>query len=175
MYDKSESVPGCSVLRERRFNRDAFSFPEVVVVEATDLEFEFRIYYEGEEEFRQQFRLHIDDSPEIEILIWTERQQAKLGLRLVDLDDPPGFDDGQDDDGRFGSPVSWIIHAAYSITRVFRRSNSHSKVYSAPSIVTMNATRSPLTQSACTNPAIDSPGWSVLRFRYPICRTSCSR
>lgn len=101
MYDKSELVPGCSVLRERRFNRDAFSFPEVVVVEATDLEFEFRIYYEGEEEFGQQFRLHLDDSPEIEILIGTEQQQAKLGLRLVDFDDPLDFDDEQDDDGRF--------------------------------------------------------------------------
>ena len=46
MYDKGELEPGYNIMRERRFNRDAISFPEIVVVESTELEIELRAYYE---------------------------------------------------------------------------------------------------------------------------------
>lgn len=105
MYDKGELEPGYNIMRERRFNRDAILFPEIVVVESTELEFEFRAYYEGEEEFGQTFRLHLDESPEIEITIGTEEKQAVLGLRLVSFDEPFECDDEYDDDGRYDA---WV-------------------------------------------------------------------
>lgn len=88
MYCKEELEVGYNIIRERRFNRDAIPFPEIIVEKCADFEFTFKAYYEGEEEFAQNFELDMASAPEIEIRIGTEEIYAKLGLKLLALDDP---------------------------------------------------------------------------------------
>lgn len=35
MYDKDELKAGYNIMRERRFNHDAFDFPEVIIIKKT--------------------------------------------------------------------------------------------------------------------------------------------
>ncbi len=105
MYDKDELTENYNLLRERRFDYDCHILPEVIALRCSDLEFTFKAFYEGEEEFAQTFTLHLDESPEINIQIGEEGNTASLGLQLVNFDDPIDFDDEYDDDGRYDA---WV-------------------------------------------------------------------
>ena len=101
MYDKDELKAGYNIMRERRFNHDAFDFPEVIIIKNEALTLELNIYYyEGEEEYGQSFTLHLDEAPEVEVTVGTEERHAQLNLRLVAFDEPLESDE-RDDDGRF--------------------------------------------------------------------------
>ena len=99
MYDKEDLKPGYNLIRERRFSRDVVVLPEVVVLNCSNLKFEFEVYYEGEEELKQTFILHFKENPQMKLTIGTEEKKAILGLYLID------FDDEIDDDGRYDA---WV-------------------------------------------------------------------
>lgn len=101
MYDRDELVPGCNLMRLRRFHCEAVDCPEVVVISSTDLELEVQVYYEGEEDFGRIFTLHFEKNPEIEIKIGTAERTAWLGLSLECFLDSFDPDDEMDDDGRY--------------------------------------------------------------------------
>lgn len=102
MYDKDELEPEYNLTRERTFDRRTADLPEIVAMRCSNLEFEFRIHYDGEKNPGRTFTLHLDENPEIEISVGDEERQATLGLRLMAPDDPSEFgDDEYDDDGRF--------------------------------------------------------------------------
>lgn len=88
MYCKEDLEAGHNIIRERRFNREAIPFPEIIVEKCTDTGFAFRAYYEDEEEFAQNFELDMASAPEIEIRIGTEEIYAMIGLKLLALYDP---------------------------------------------------------------------------------------
>lgn len=100
MYDKDELIAGYNIMRERRFNHEAFEFPEVIVTQSEPLSLELKIYYEGEEEYGQSFTLHLDEMPEVELTVGTEENHAQLNLQLVAFDEPLETDE-RDDDGRY--------------------------------------------------------------------------
>lgn len=101
MYDKDELDPGYNLMRERRFNHDAIYFPEVVVVNSSNIELEFKIYYQGEEEFEKVFLLNFDNNPQLAIKIGTDEKSAVLELLLLNFDEIQDDDDEIDDDGRY--------------------------------------------------------------------------